>query len=74
MAWIEHDYADGDALTDAVAAQLHDRCAAGLKQHGRALLSLAGKSASPPWSNCSVSDWITLKACRNCKQNEQQNH
>ena len=42
MAWIEHDYADSDALIAAVTARLHERCNAGLNQHGRALLSLAG--------------------------------
>ncbi len=42
MAWIEHDYADSDALIAAVTAQLRDRCASALRQRGRALLSLAG--------------------------------
>ena len=42
MAWLEHDYADSDALIAAVSAQLRERCAAGLKQRGRAVLSLAG--------------------------------
>jgi 6-phosphogluconolactonase len=42
MAWVEHDYADSDALIAAVTAQLRDRCASALKQRGRALFSLAG--------------------------------
>ena len=42
MAWIEHDYADSDALVAAVTAELRGRCESGLRQRGHALLSLAG--------------------------------
>ena len=42
MAWIEHDYADSDALIAAVTAELHGRCASALRQRGHALLSLDG--------------------------------
>lgn len=42
MAWIEHDYTDGDALIAAVTALLHDRCASALQQRGHAVISLAG--------------------------------
>ena len=41
MAWIEHDYADSDALIAAVTAELRGRCESGLTQRGHALLSLA---------------------------------
>ena len=42
MAWIEHDYADFDALGAALAQQLHDACAQGIDARDAALLGLAG--------------------------------
>lgn len=42
MAWIEHDYADADALTAAVAGHLHAACADALHARGHASLALAG--------------------------------
>lgn len=42
MAWIEHDYADTAALTEAVAGHLHTACVDALRARGRALLALAG--------------------------------
>ncbi len=65
MAWIEHDYTDGDALIAAVTAQLHDRCASALKQRGNALLSLAGGRTPLPIYRAlagSALDWAHVVA------------
>ena len=42
MAWVEHACPDAEALTAAVAAQLHAACAEALQSRGRATLALAG--------------------------------
>lgn len=63
MAWIEHDYTDSDALTVAVTAQLHDRCASALQQRGHALLSLAGGRTPLPIYRALASsalDWANI--------------
>jgi 6-phosphogluconolactonase len=65
MAWIEHDYADADALIAAVTAQLHDRCASALRQRGHALLSLAGGRTPLPIYRAlagSALDWANVAA------------
>jgi 6-phosphogluconolactonase len=65
MAWIEHDYADSDALIAAVTAQLHDRSVSALKQRGRALLSLAGGRTPLPIYRAfadSTLDWANVVA------------
>lgn len=42
MAWVEHDYPDGDALAAMVACQLKEACLDAIAVRGRALLALAG--------------------------------
>jgi 6-phosphogluconolactonase len=42
MAWIEHDYADADALARGVAAVLARTCEAAIAERGGASLALAG--------------------------------
>jgi 6-phosphogluconolactonase len=42
MAWVEHLYADLDALTIAVARALEDACTDAIAQHGAATLAMAG--------------------------------
>ena len=63
MAWIEHDYADSDALIAAVTTELHDRCGSALKQRGHALLSLAGGRTPLPIYRAlagSALDWANV--------------
>lgn len=65
MAWLEHDYADSDALIAAVTARLHDDCASALRQRGRALLSLAGgRTPLPIYRKLAASalDWAKIAA------------
>lgn len=65
MAWLEHDYADSDALIAAVTARLHDDCVSALQQRGRALLSLAGgRTPLPIYRNLAASalDWTKIVA------------
>lgn len=42
MAWVEHDYADGEALAAMVACQLKEACLDAIAMRGRAVLALAG--------------------------------
>ena len=42
MAWVEHAYANGEALADALADALHDACREALAARGQATLALAG--------------------------------
>ena len=63
MAWIEHDYADSDALIAAVTAQLHEHCSSALQHRGHALLSLAGGRTPLPMYRAlagSALDWSNI--------------
>lgn len=42
MAWVEHEYAEFEALVRIVAAELKEACLAGIAARGSALLALAG--------------------------------
>ncbi len=42
MAWVEHDYADADALARGVASVLAAACEAAIAERGQASLALAG--------------------------------
>ena len=48
MGWVEHDHANGTALAEALAEQLHACCRDAIERRGRARLALAGGSTPLP--------------------------
>jgi 6-phosphogluconolactonase len=58
MGWIEHHYANAEALIEQVAQQLLHACRGAIREHGAAWLALAGgRTPLPAYARLAASDF-----------------